>query len=157
MRDEIRVRPWKRTRACRRAEIVTERKSGALKRARPGWSRQNGGGTKPGNFERRSGAPERWRGARSVRGFGQRQERKTKGKEAVRADGGRKLDGRVQPRMERTYGAIPLSKKATLPRASALSNSLVIRQHGHNSLNTLDKILDVLFRLCQAKTCLLTM
>ena len=39
-----------------------------------------------------------------------------------------KFDGRVQPRMERMFGAIPLSDKATLSlRASILSNPLVIR------------------------------
>ena len=42
--------------------------------------------------------------------------------------------GRVQQRMERTFGAITLSPKATLPRASVLSNPLVVRpRFVHNS------------------------
>ena len=44
--------------------------------------------------------------------------------------------GRVQPRMERTFGAITLSHKPRSLRASVLSDPLVIRPLSHGSIIT---------------------
>ena len=51
---------------------------------------------------------------------------KAKGRRVVRRVVLRTFDGLVQQRMERTFGAITLSHQATPPRASVLSDPLVV-------------------------------
>ena len=83
-------------------------------------------GVETGNRKHR--LPNRHRNAESNGGsFGASQKTgpKAKGRRVVF----RTFDGLVQQRMERTFGAITLSHQATPPRASVLSDPLVVSLH----------------------------